>query len=237
MQLWNQSCSFVSLWAPKWNPSLYVVFLEAHGNKIMRSATRKLLAIKVHSIHGIIIWEVHKFQIICSETIRNWCAHTAWRPWTNAKSFNSCYFLVATSYWHLVWALKMASPIDKPSYNSEYPDPEGSIKECAIILPLCHFVNVSLNNDCYLASNAVYPEVCSPLSLCLPRRVQAQLWNPSPRRTFVLLLMWYCTKLYISSCDTLSDEELPCQTFRYPQPIPKPILIMVKHFHWVSLRT
>lgn len=188
----------------------------------MRSATRKFLAIKVLSIHGIIIWEVHKFQIICSETIRNLCVHALWRPWTNAKSFNSCYSPVATSAWHLVWALKMASPIDKPSYNSEYPDPEGSIKECAIILPLCHFVNVSLNNDCYLASNAVYPEVRSPLRSCLLRRVQAQLWNPSPRRTFVLLLMRYCTKLYISSCDMLSDEELPCQNLGTFSPFPSP---------------
>lgn len=126
-------------------------------------------------------------------------------PWTNAKSFNCCYSPVATFSWHLVWALKMASLIDKPSHNSEHCDPEGSIKECAIILPLCHFVNVSLNNDCYLASNSVYPEVHSPLRSCLPRRVQAQLWNPSPRRTFVLLLMRWCTKLYISSCDMLSD--------------------------------
>lgn len=142
---------------------------------------------KVLSICGIIVWEVHKCQVIYSEIIRNQHVHTPWRPWTNAKSLNSCYSSVATSFWHLVWALKMASPIDKPSYNSEYPDPEGNIKECAIILPPCHFVNVSLNNDCYLASNAVYPEVRSPLRLCLPRRVQAQLWNSRSRRTFVLL--------------------------------------------------
>lgn len=133
-------------------------------------------------------------------------------------------------------ALKMANPINKPSCNSEYPDPEGSIKECAIILPLCNFVNVSLNNDCYLAWNAVYPEVHSLLRSCLLRRVQAQLWNSSPRRTFVLLLMQYCTELCISSCDMLSDEDLPSLTFRYPQPIPKPILIVVRHFRWIWLR-
>lgn len=182
----------------------------------MRSATGKLLAIEVPSTPGIIVWEVHKLQVICSETIRNLRVRVPWRPQTNDKSFNSCYYPVATSSWHLVWVLKMASPLDKPSCNSEHPDPECSMKERAIILPLCHFANVSLNNDCYLASNAVYPEVRSPLRQCLLRRLQAQLWNPCPRRTSVLLLMQYCTKLYISFCDTLSDEDLPCQTFRSP---------------------
>lgn len=107
------------------------------------------------------------FRNICSETRRNLYVHALWRPRINAKSFNSCYSPVATSFWHLVWSLKMASQIDKPSYSSEHPDPESNIKECAITLPLCHFVNVSLNNDCYLASNAVYPEVHSPLRSCL----------------------------------------------------------------------
>lgn len=133
----------------------------------MRAEIRKLLAVKAPPIHGIIMWEVHQFQVISTESIRNLHVHTLWRPQINAKSFNSCYSPVATSFWHLVWSLKMASQIDKPSYSSEHPDPESSIKECAITLPLCHFVNVSLNNDCYLASNAVYPDVHSPLRSCL----------------------------------------------------------------------
>lgn len=157
-------------------------------NKMMRSSTGKSLAVKrvfypMASSSG----RNTSFRSFTQRSQENQRLHTPWRPWTSAKSFNSCYSPVATSFWHLVWALKIARLVDKLSYNSKYPDPEGNIKECAIILLLCHFVSVSLNNDCYLASNAVYPEVHSPLRSCLPRRVQAQLWNPRPRRTFVLL--------------------------------------------------